>query len=352
MAGRHTMPCMSEHSRIDVVVVGGGLAGLAGALGLARARRSVLVVDAGQPRNAPAAHAHGYLTRDGMPPLELLSIGRAEVMGYGGEIVEGPVTSLKRLPGGGFRVGLSDGSGWDARRLLVATGLVDELPDIPGLRERWGRDVVHCPHCFGWEFRDAPLGVLAMGPHAAVQALTWRQWSPDVILFRHTAAGPIGEQMEKLTARGIRVVAGEVAAVEVSDGRLSGVRLRSGQVVHRRALVVAPRFEARHALLDDLDVVVTEHPLGIGCQVQADATGRTAAPGVWVAGNLANVTAGVMQAASSGVIAATAINADLTAEDTDRAVAAARARPLPDARQGLLAGEGRGRASAGADARP
>lgn len=320
---------MNERSAIDVVVVGGGLAGLAGALGLVRARRSVVVVDAGQPRNAPAAHAHGYLTRDGMPPLELTSIGRAEVRAYGGVVIEGTVTSLDRLPGGGFRVVLSDGSGWDARRLLVTTGLVDELPDIPGQRERWGRDVVHCPYCFGWELRDLPLGVLATSPHAAAQALMWRQWSPDVILVRHTASGPTGEQMAQLSARGIRVVVGEVAAVEVSDGRLSGVRLRSGEVVPRRALVVAPRFAARHALLDPLDVAVTEHHLGIGCQVEADTTGRTAAPGVWAAGNVADVNAGIMQAASSGVVAAVAINADLTAEDTDRAVAAAQAEPTP-----------------------
>jgi len=129
---------MNERSAIDVVVVGGGLAGLAGTLGLVRARRSVVVVDAGQPRNAPAAHAHGYLTRDGMPPLELTSIGRAEVRAYGGVVIEGTVTSLDRLPGGGFRVVLSDGSGWDARRLLVTTGLVDGLPDFPGLREPSG----------------------------------------------------------------------------------------------------------------------------------------------------------------------------------------------------------------------
>ena len=164
--------------------------------------------------------------------------------------------------------------------MLVAIGLVDEYPDIPGLRERWGRDVVHCPYCFGWELRDAPLGILATGPHAAMQALMWRQWSPDVALFVHTAPRPADEQMEQLAARGISVIEGEVTGIEVTSDRLSGVRLRSGQVIPRRALVIGPQFEARHALLDGLGVTVTEHPLGIGHQVQADATGLTAAASV------------------------------------------------------------------------
>jgi hypothetical protein len=138
--------------------------------------------------------------------------------------------------------------------------------------------VVHFPHCFGWELRNLPLGVLATSPRAAAQALMWRQWSPDVIVFRHTAPG-------------IRVVAGEVVGVDFSDGRLSGLRLQSGEVEPRRALVVAPRFAARHALLDHLDVAVAERHLRIGCQVEADATGRTAAPGLWVAGNVAEEAA-------------------------------------------------------------
>jgi thioredoxin reductase len=316
---------------VDVVVAGGGLAGLAGALTLARARRSVLVVDAGQPRNAPAGHAHGYLTRDGMAPLELLAAGRTEVAGYGGQIIAGTVTSLARLPGGGLRVTLADGTSRRARRVLVATGLVDEYPDIPGLRERWGRDVVHCQYCFGWELREAPLGVLATGPQAATQALLWRQWSPDVALFLHTAPSPSDEQTQQLAARGISVIEGEVIGIQVTGDRLSGVRLRSGQVIPRRALVIRPRFEARHALLDDLGVTVTEHPLGIGHQVQVDATGLTAAAGVWVAGNAADVTAGVMQAAASGVTAAAAINADLTAEDTAAALTAWQASRKRDA---------------------
>lgn len=305
---------------LDVLVVGGGLSGLGAALTLVRARRSVLVVDAGHPRNAPAAHAHGYLTRDGVPPLELLKIGRVEVRGYGGTIIEGDVAALERLAGGGFRAALSDGTSYRARRVLVTTGLVDELPDIPGLRERWGRDVVHCPYCFGWEVRDQPLGVLATGPLATTQALMWRQWSDDVILLRHTAPELTGEQRGQLTARGVAVVDGEVVGIGVTNDSITGVRLASGQVVTRGVVVVGPWFAARHGLLDGLGVTVAEHPAGIGDQVKADPTGL-AAPGVYVAGNVTDVTAGVMQSAASGVTAAAAINADLTAEDTARAVA-------------------------------
>ncbi|GAA4514835.1 NAD(P)/FAD-dependent oxidoreductase [Actinoallomurus oryzae] len=304
----------------DVLVVGGGLSGLGAALTLVRARRSVLVVDAGHPRNAPAAHAHGYLTRDGVPPLDLLKIGRSEVRGYGGTIIEGEVTSLERPADGGFQVALSDGTGYRARRVLVTTGLADELPDIPGLRDRWGRDVVHCPYCFGWEVRDRPLAVLATGPVAAMQALMWRQWSDDVILLQHTAPEPTSEQREQLTARGISVVEGEVVGIEVKDDGITGVRLGSGEIIPRGVVVVGPWFAARHGLLDGLGVTVVEHPAGIGEQVKAEPTGL-AAPGVYVAGNVTDVTAGVMQSAASGVTAAAAINADLTTEDTARAVA-------------------------------
>lgn len=306
------------NSQLDVLVVGGGLSGLGAALTLVRSRRSVLVVDAGHPRNAPAAHSHGYLTRDGVSPLELLRIGREEVRGYGGTIIEGEVTSLERL-GDGFQATLSDGTTHRARRVLVTTGLVDELPGIPGLRERWGHDVVHCPYCFGWEVRDRPLGVLATGPLATMQALMWRQWSDDVILFRHNASELTDEQREQLTARGIDIVDGEVVGIEVENDSITGVRLASGQVVPRGVVVVGPWFAARHALLDGLGVTVVQHPAGIGDQVQAEPTGL-AAPGVYVAGNVTDVTAGVMQSAASGVTAAASINADLTAEDTARAV--------------------------------
>jgi thioredoxin reductase len=307
-------------NEFDVVIVGGGVAGLGAALTLVRGRRSVLVIDSGRPRNAPAGHTHGFLTRDGVPPLELQRIGRLEVQGYGGEVVGGQVASVTRHDGG-LRVELDDGTVRLARRVLIATGLADELPDVAGLKQRWGRDVVHCPYCFGWEMRDRALGVLATSPHSVNQALLWRQWSSNVTFLRHTAELS-DEQRGQLAAWNIPVVDGEVAGLEVGNDRLRGVRLRSGQVVELDGLVVGPRMRAHHFVLADLDVTVVEHPNGIGQQVQADAGGK-AAPGVWVAGNVADVTLGVLQSAASGVTAAVSLNADLIAEDTSRALAPA-----------------------------
>ncbi len=309
----------------DVVVVGGGAAGLSGALALARASRSVLVIDAGAGRNAPAGHVHNYLGREGTPPGELLAAGRAEVNGYGGEVVTGSVTSATSLAGqdAGFRVELADGSSVAARRLLVTTGLVDELPDVPGVAERWGRDVLHCPYCHGWEVRDQALGVLATGPLGVHQALMWRQWSADVTLFLHTAPDPTDEQWERLAARGISVVDGKVAALEVTGDRLSGVRLDSGKVIARQAVVVMPRVHARADVLTSLGLEPAEQRVGdqvIGSYVPADPAGATAVPGVWAAGNVTDPFAAVINAAAAGLTTAAAINADLIAEDTRHGV--------------------------------
>ncbi|WP_326600360.1 NAD(P)/FAD-dependent oxidoreductase [Streptomyces sp. NBC_01803] len=318
----------------DVVVVGGGAAGLSGALTLARARRSVLVVDAGEPRNAPAGGVHTYLGREGTPPADLLATGRAEVAGYGGTVVAGRVVAARPLPGSretarGFAVTLADGTEVMARRLLLATGLIDELPDVPGLAERWGRDVLHCPYCHGWEIRDRPVGVLATGPKGVDQALLLRQWSPEVTLFRHTAPDPTDEQGERLAARGIAVVDGEVAGVEVTGDRLTGLRLRSGRVVACEAVAVAPRFAARDQVPASLGLAVAEQRVGdhvLGTAVATGAAGAAEVPGVWVAGNAVDLAAGVIGSAAAGFTAAVAINADLVAEDTDRTVAVRRAR--------------------------
>jgi thioredoxin reductase len=310
-------------SGYDVVVVGGGAAGLSGALMLARARRSVVVIDAGSPRNGPAEGVHGLLGFDGIRPAEFLARGRAEVQGYGGHVVSGEVDAVTREDGG-FTVALADGRTVRARRLLVTSGLVDELPEVPGVRERWGRDVLHCPYCHGWEVRDRAIGVLASGPMSVHQALLFRQWSADITFFTHTAPAPAGEQAEQLAALGVAVVAGEVASLEVVDDRLAGVRLADGTVVGREALVVAPRMVARAGFLAGLGLRATEHPAGIGEYVPCDATGRTDVPGVWAAGNLTDLAAQVGAASAGGATAAAQINADLVTEDARSAVAARR----------------------------
>ncbi|MCW2720101.1 NAD(P)/FAD-dependent oxidoreductase [Pseudonocardia sp.] len=308
-----------DDTHFDVIVIGGGTAGLSGALTLARARRSVLVIDAGEPRNAPADGIHGYLTRDGLAPSDLVRLGEDEVTRYGGQVVRARATSA-RADGPGFAVGTDDGREVTARRLLVTTGLVDELPDIPGLRDLWGHDVLHCPYCHGWEVRDQPVGVLATSPFAVHQALLFRQWSPDVTLFLHTSPDPAPDEWEQLAARDIAVVDGEVTALETRDGRLSGVRLTSGRVVPRRALAVMPRFVARGDVLAGLGLAAVDHAMGVGQHVAADVAGLTSVPGVRVAGNVTDLMAGVVGAAAAGVAAAAALNADLVADDARRAV--------------------------------
>ena len=309
----------------DVVVVGGGAAGLSGALMLGRSRRSVVVVDAGAPRNAPAEAVHGLLARDGTAPAELLARGRAEVRGYGGHVVTGEVTSVDR-DGSGLTVTLADGRSVRARRLLVTTGLVDELPGVPGLRARWGRDVLHCPYCHGWEVRDQAIGVLSSGPRSVHQALLFRQWSDDVTFFSHTGPPPADDDREQLAARGVRVVDGEVVALEVVADRLVGLRLDDGTVVARTALAVAPRMVARAGFLTGLGLRPVEHPSGLGEHIPCDPAGRTDVPGVWVAGNVTDIAAQVGAAAAAGAGAAAQINADLVAEETRLAVAADRGR--------------------------
>ncbi len=316
-------PSSTAPETYDVVVVGGGAAGLSGALTLARARRSVLVIDAGRPRNAPAAHMHGYLSRDGQDPAALLAAGRAEVAAYGGRITQGTVESATALPGGGFEVLTTDGRTVLARRLLVTTGLVDELPDVPGLAERWGKDVLHCPYCHGWEVRDQAVGILATGPMAIHQAQMWRQWTDDVTLFLHGSPAPDAETRAALDARGIRVVGERVEGLALDAGALSGVLLASGESVACAALVVAPRFTARSAVLASLGVETEDMVVDgvtVGTFVPSDPQGATSVPGVRVAGNVTNIMAQVVAAAAAGVQAAAATNGDLIAEDIERSL--------------------------------
>jgi thioredoxin reductase len=309
-------------SSYDVAVIGGGAAGLSAAIVLSRALRKVVVVDAGEPRNAPARHMHGFLSRDGMPPADLLAVGRQEVQGYGGQVVAGRVTGARRDQDT-FELVLTGGDTISARRILVATGLRDELPPVTGLGERWARDVLHCPYCHGHEVRGRAFGVLGWTPEAARYAQVVRQWSDDVVLFS-TPGLLSAEEREQLTARAIGIVEVPVIEVVVEDDTLRAVALADGRRVPRAVVFVPPRFVADNEVL-----------VALGCDlddrgwVVTDDTGRTTVAGVWAAGNVRNPRAQVITAAGEGSAAAIALNADLVDEDVHHAVALHRGDTRP-----------------------
>ncbi|MEU9735448.1 NAD(P)/FAD-dependent oxidoreductase [Streptomyces sp. NPDC048002] len=299
----------------EVIVIGGGAAGLSAALILGRARRRTLVIDAGEPRNAPSAHMQGYLSRDGMAPAEFLAIGREEIARYGVELVRDRAVGVTR--DGDFTVALESGRAVRARRLVVATGLKDELPAVPGLAERFGRDALHCPYCHGWEVRDRAFGVLATSPLSVHQALMVSQWSADVTLFLHEVdeAELSDDDLRRLARAGVKVVPGAVAEVLVEDDRLTGVRLTDGSAHAREVLFVAPRAVPRTGLLRELGAELTETPFGAYPVV--DPTGLTTVPGVWAAGNAMGFGEQVVNAAAGGYRAGATINGELLMTDLD-----------------------------------
>ena len=322
---------MNEIEIFDVVVVGGGAAGLSGAMALGRSRRSVLVIDAGEPRNAPADHAHNYLGREGVPPLELLEIGRAEVAAYGVEVLSDRVVGLSGEVDD-FLVTTQSGRRVRARRILVAGGMVDELPDVPGLADRWGKDVLHCPYCHGWEVRDQAIAVLADTPMGAHQALLFSQLSDDVVVVLHDGVELPDEEMEKLGALGVRFTRGTPQEVLTDGDALVGLRLADGTVLERQALVVASRPHASADFLAPLGLEPKPFEMNgvtLGSVIETEAgTGATSVPGVFAAGNITDVSMILIASATHGVRVGAWINAEMRSAD---AVAAVRAR-----REGFL----------------
>jgi len=246
-----------------------------------------------------------------MPPGDFLATGRAEVCGYGVEIIDDRVVEIEA----GFVVRLAGDGVLQARRLLIATGVRDELPEIPGVRERWGRDLLHCPYCHGWEVRDQPVGVLGTRPDAVQHALLVRQWSDDVIFFVHNL--DLGsDDLARLTARGVQIAHGPVVRLVVEHDRLTGVELLDGRMIPRTAVFIRP-VNVPHAdgLLAGLGCDVDEAGLPV-----VDATGRTSTAGVWAAGNVVDPRLQVITSAGAGSAAAIAINADLVQDDVTRAL--------------------------------
>ncbi len=313
---------MSEHEHhssarsCDVAVVGGSAAGLAAALQLGRQRRSVIVIDAGEPRNAPAAHMHGYLGHEGIPPADLIATAREEVRSYGVEVLTGTVIDVTRTDGDRFALELADGHMLMARRVIAATGLVDELPAIDGIAEHWGGDVVHCPFCHGFEVRDQRLVQIVTHPMGLHPAGLFRQLSDRLTLVLHGGIDPDAAELDALHNAGVRIVDERVQRlVTGDDGHVEAVELVSGDRIDADAVVVGARFRVRAEAFASLGLQPVEHPTRLGEAVETGPTGETSVPGLYAAGNVTDPGLQVLSAAADGSRIGGMVSFSLAAED-------------------------------------
>ena len=295
----------------DVVIVGAGPAGLSAALILGRCRRTVLVCDTGRPRNAASQALHGYLTRDGIDPADFLEMGRRELARYDTvELRHVEVTEASCREDKQFDVTLADGTVVQSRKLLLATGVVDNLPEIDGFRELYGRSVFHCPYCDGWEIRDQPLAVYGRGDRGLGLSLELTAWSTDLTLCTDGPSEIAREDLDRLARNGITVREDRIARLEGEDGILLHVVFESGERFARRALF----FTTGQFQRSDLSV-------RLGCAFNDKGTVRTGKyetthlEGLYVAGDASRAVQWVVVAAAEGAEAAFAINTDLIKAD-------------------------------------
>lgn len=294
----------------DTVIVGGGPAGLSGALVLARARRSVVVFDNGKQRNRVSQGMHGFLSRDGIRPPEFLELSRQEVRHYGGEIRTGTVTAIKPLEEG-FRVSATEEDGKevtvDARMILLATGVVDRIPKIPGIMEMYGRSVHHCPYCDGWEERDKRLAVYGRGQAGLGLSLSLKTWSDDVILCTDGSPRMALKDQERLERHGISIHPAKIERLEGVDGRLEQIVFRNGDIVERDSLFFTTGQDQSCSLASDLGCRFTSKGA-----IWTTSSECTSIPGIYVAGDASRDAQLVIVAAAEGAKAAVAINTELT----------------------------------------
>lgn len=303
---------------VDVVVVGGGPAGLQAALVLGRARRAVTVVDGGRPRNGVAVAVHNLLGHEGIAPDQLLARGRADAVRYGVEIVAGSVVDARREePCWVVRTGER---AWRTRALLLATGVVEDLPAVDGLAGLWGRDVVACPYCHGWEARDSAIAVVGSGPRAWQNVLLLLRFTRDLALLGDGPVGLDGPRLEYLRRAGVAVREDRIAGMDTAGGRLTAVRFAAGDTLPRQAIfAVTTRRQPSDFAARLGCATVSEGPMAGALDV--DATGRTSVPNVWAAGSAANPGLTVIAAAGHASTVAIAVNNALIDEDVAREIA-------------------------------
>lgn len=284
----------------DVIVVGGSFAGVSAAMQLARARQNVLVVDTGGPRNRFADEAHGFLGQDGRAPAAIMRDAHRQLLRYSTvEILSGEALAARTI-GDGFAIELAGGTERLAKRLILATGVSDELPALPGMRERWGETVLHCPYCHGYEMRDHPLGVIAAHPMSAHQAMLIPDWGPTTY-FTQGEFEPEAAELDTFAARGITVERIPVVELVGDAPALDGVRLLDGRFVEVAAVFTAPRTRPATPLAAMLGCVHEDGPTGP--YVKVDQWGATSIAGVWAAGDAATPMHNATLASAAGVLA-------------------------------------------------
>ncbi|MBA3444684.1 MAG: NAD(P)/FAD-dependent oxidoreductase [Gemmatimonadales bacterium] len=294
----------------DCLIVGGGPAGLSGALMLGRCRRSVLVCSTGEPRNARSAGLHGYLTRDGIDPTGFLGLARDEVQRYPSvEFLQAEVVDARRTSTG-FAITCAGGLQFTTRKLLLATGVVDEIPDIDGLMELYGKSVHHCPYCDGWEWRDQPLAVYGRGEAGSALALALTVWSDDVVLCTGGTSGLSEKEEEGLANAGIEVREEPVERLEGQDGLLERVVFSEGEALKRKALFFCSGQHQRSPLAEKLGARFNEKGA-----VDTGTCEATNVPGLYVAGDASKQAQFVIVAAAEGSEAGMAINTALLKDD-------------------------------------
>lgn len=294
--------------RHDAVVIGGSFAGLSAATYIARGRRRVCVVDTGSPRNRFAAHSHGFLGQDGSNPLEMLAAARMQVAAYPTVSFVDAAAIAAAVDGEGFTVRLSTGESLAARKLVLAFGVSDELPAIPGLVERWGRSALHCPYCHGYEFSGRPLGVLYVAPKSIHQALLIAEWGPTT-LYLDGAAAPEAELLEQLRGRGVVIEPERVEALEGEGDQLASVVLAGGRRSPAEALYLGPPTRLNSDIAAELGCAFDDGPFGP--IVRTDALKATTVPGVFAAGDITRGVHNVTWACADGVTAGTAAHREL-----------------------------------------
>lgn len=286
----------------DAIIIGGGFAGLAAATYLARARRTVRVLDTGKPRNRFASASHGFLAQDGTDPHHILAVARAQLAAYPSLDVIAAEARGAEARGSDFTVRLADGEELAARTLILAFGLNDTLPEIPGLAERWGRSVLHCPYCHGYEYAERQLGVLYRMPMSIHQAQIVAEWGPTTLFLNGAALEP--EQADTLATRGVTIEPARIEGLEGDDDALSSIRLADGRRQAIDALYIAPQSRLSSPIAAQLGVAIDEGPMGP--VIRTDADRMTSIPGVYAAGDIARAPHSVSWAVADGVTAGTA----------------------------------------------